>query len=180
MATEIISKRCSKCKETKPLSEFHKDTSKKDGHRFYCKMCQRDSVRKYDQSDRGKAKRKQYTQSEKGKVDNRKAVRKYSKTEKCRIVQKRHRQTEKYKARAKFYEIRNPQKIKAKTAVRRAIEDGRLPRPDSLQCHYGEHPAKQYHHWYGYAPEHWLDVIPVCYKCHRHHTHPCTWGSISS
>ncbi len=26
--------------------------------------------------------------------------------------------------------------------------------------------AEEYHHW-SYAPEHWLDVIPVCNACHK-------------
>lgn len=32
-------KQCIKCKQTKPFSEFHKRTTRKDGHQSYCKLC---------------------------------------------------------------------------------------------------------------------------------------------
>ena len=28
-------------------------------------------------------------------------------------------------------------------------------------------PAKHYHHYKGYDPEHWLDVEPLCLSCHQ-------------
>lgn len=34
-------KTCSKCKEEKELSEFHKNSLKKDGYNSYCKSCMR-------------------------------------------------------------------------------------------------------------------------------------------
>jgi hypothetical protein len=38
-------KRCSKCGEVKPVEEFNKDKSKKDGRQGYCRACQRASKR---------------------------------------------------------------------------------------------------------------------------------------
>ena len=35
-----ILKFCSKCKQEKPLSEFYKDSSRKDGFEYHCKECQ--------------------------------------------------------------------------------------------------------------------------------------------
>ncbi len=34
-----MAKRCKKCGETKPLTEYHKDRQKTDGLSFYCKPC---------------------------------------------------------------------------------------------------------------------------------------------
>ena len=34
-------KKCGKCKEVKPLSEFHKDSHRKDKLRYCCKTCVR-------------------------------------------------------------------------------------------------------------------------------------------
>ncbi len=34
-------KKCSKCKEIKPLNEFHKDRTRKDGYQYECKICRR-------------------------------------------------------------------------------------------------------------------------------------------
>lgn len=37
-------KRCRKCGETKPRSEFHKNRAHKDGLQSYCKPCQMEAV----------------------------------------------------------------------------------------------------------------------------------------
>lgn len=34
-------KRCCICKETKSFEDFHKQKSNKDGHKTYCKLCQK-------------------------------------------------------------------------------------------------------------------------------------------
>lgn len=175
MAETIISKKCYKCKNTKPLQDFYKQKRGKYGRKSICKSChkilfqqtekakvaQRLSVKKfylkhpevkkyYGQSERGKAAQKRYSQSKKGK-----------------IARKHYKQSEKGKAAIKrYYQNRNRKKVKARNAVNNAISNGRLPRPDTLLCHYCPKPAQQYHHWHGYAPEHWLDVVPVCYICH--------------
>lgn len=89
----------------------------------------------------------------------------------CSKYQKSHLQTERGKAnnRAKQerFKIRHPNYIKAKHAVNNAVQAGKTARPDTLQCHYCPKQAQQYHHWHGYEPEHWLDIIPVCTKCHQ-------------
>lgn len=139
MAEQSVSKRCSKCKEIKPLSEFYTDHSRKNGHQCYCKICSNKDVGKY-------------RQTEKGRKVSRRAVSKYEQTEKG----KEHR-----KCRAR----KHPEIIKARQHIADAIRWGKLPPAESLQCSCGE-PAKHYHHWHGYEPEHWLDVIPVCVKCH--------------
>ncbi len=40
-------KTCSKCKEEKPFSEFHKNRSKKDGYQDYCKVCRVELAKSY-------------------------------------------------------------------------------------------------------------------------------------
>lgn len=37
----MMDKRCPRCSTTKPLSDFHKNRSRPDGHNQYCKMCAR-------------------------------------------------------------------------------------------------------------------------------------------
>ncbi len=53
-----MTKKCSKCKEDKNLTDFHKNKSKKDGLQIYCKPCMIQSTTKYIQSDAGKATQK--------------------------------------------------------------------------------------------------------------------------
>lgn len=36
-----MEKRCPRCKETKPLSDFGVDRRNKDGHNLYCKLCKK-------------------------------------------------------------------------------------------------------------------------------------------
>ena len=45
--TAFDEKTCTKCGETKPLEEFHKDRTKKDGLQSYCKECAREKARKW-------------------------------------------------------------------------------------------------------------------------------------
>ena len=148
MATEIISKRCFQCKQIKPLSEFSKDQSKKDGLQSYCKSCNK----AYRQSEKGKAAHckgtAKYLRTPQGKAANYKGVAKYLRTPKGKATMKR------------FY-ASHPNYRKAHNAVSIAITAGNLPRPDSRRCYYCTKPAQQYHHWHGYKPEHWLDVVPV-------------------
>ena len=40
-------KKCSACGDLKELSEFHKDKQKKGGHRNECKLCRKESEKKY-------------------------------------------------------------------------------------------------------------------------------------
>lgn len=189
MAEQIITKKCSKCKEIKPLSEFYKNRSKKDGYHFDCKICQKH----YRQTDKGKKVQKRYLQSDKGKVSRRKIIKRYERSQKGRETIRLYRQSEKGKNTKKRYEhsekgkaahtrykqsvkgkdtaeqyhLSHPDWRKAHSAVRYAIKNRKLPPVNSLKCACGNQAA-QYHHHKGYAPEHWLDVVPVCIKCHNH------------
>jgi len=42
------SKQCSKCRRTKPLSRFHRDSQASDGFRSECKDCRLDDRRQAD------------------------------------------------------------------------------------------------------------------------------------
>lgn len=154
MSETIILKTCSKCKQTKQLTGFYKHQSTKDGHRPDCKSCFMKQCKKYRQTKQGKAMRQKETA-------------RYYKTEKGKATRKRYQQSEKGKVTYKHSRIRHPECFKARRAVMRAITTGRLPRPNTRLCHYCPKPAQQYHHHKGYAPEHQLDVVPVCRKCHQ-------------
>lgn len=156
MSEPIKTKRCHKCNEIKPLSEFSKDKKGKNGLLCQCKKCRCNYVI-------------QYQKTEKGKLVCKKANRKYSQSKKGKLCYQEYAQSKKFKLKnkqaRKRIKLKYPQRIKARTAVNHAIREGKLPRPNSLKCSCSE-PAQQYHHHKGYAPEHWLDVIPVCKKCH--------------
>jgi len=84
MESDIVYKTCSKCKETKPVGEFHKNRSRVDGYAHRCKLCVKQyqidnakAIAKYNkqyQIDNAKAiaeNKKQY------RIDNAKAIKQY-------------------------------------------------------------------------------------------------------
>ena len=90
----------------------------------------------------------------------------YSKTDRGRITQRKYRQSKKGKKRAKSL----PRKYqrKAHKAVRDAIGRGEIKQASTMPCSQEcGGMAMDYHHYNGYDKEYWLDVVPVCRKCHH-------------
>ena len=123
MAEQIITKTCAKCKQIKPLSEFHKSKVTKDGLVRECKDCKRERMSQYAKTEKGRFIRKRattkYQRTEKGK----KACNKYLQTKKGRAKQKRS---------GKQYRTKYPERIIANRTVNHAIRAGKLPRPNTL------------------------------------------------
>jgi len=153
MSENIITKQCSRCKKVKPISEFRK-------WRKTCKSCENMLRVQYGNTEKGKEisrkSSKKFRQSEKGKITIRKSCKKYSLTENGKIHSRN---------RVKRYNTSHPERLKAHNATGCAIRAERLPRPSTLKCLYCPAQAQEYHHP-SYEPEHWLDVEPVCEKCH--------------
>lgn len=61
-------------------------------------------------------------------------------------------------------------KVSAQGAVNAAVAAGRLPRIKTMDCQDCGEKARVYHHQ-SYEQSDWLNVIPLCHKCHhkRHH-----------
>ena len=49
-----MDKKCNKCNETKNITEFHKDGSKKDGYKNQCKICEGNKKKTYYQENKDK------------------------------------------------------------------------------------------------------------------------------
>ena len=60
-------KTCTKCKETKELSGFPKDRSRKDGHTSQCKACRRSNQDRPEARERRKKLQKAYANTDKRK-----------------------------------------------------------------------------------------------------------------
>ena len=67
----LMTKKCSKCDEVKPLEGFHKNKKAKDGMQSQCKECGRQQCRQYYQANKeAKAEyNKQYRQANKAELD---------------------------------------------------------------------------------------------------------------
>jgi hypothetical protein len=184
-----MTKVCPKCGLKKPLEAFHRSNQSKDGRCSWCRDCSNVRSAQYRQehpqaaieygrqyyaahkelfAKKGQARyrnkkeeistqHRQYYREHSDKI--KKHVKAYVQSaagkESRRRVTKRH--SEKY-----------PEKIKARRAVNHSIKRGELKPAPFYSCHECQiRRAAEYHHWHGYKPEHWLDVIPVCTSCHK-------------
>jgi hypothetical protein len=172
MSDKIITKRCCHCKQIKPLSDFGKNKSRKDFRQNYCKICGNKYNKKYTSTDKFKNTRLRYRATDKYKVMMAKA------SKKCYLAHigqrasyhKKYNQTDRGKEVMRISTEKqrrlHPEKRKAGIVVNNAIWTGKLSRSSIYHCRYCWKQAQQYHHHRGYAREHWLDVQPVCCRCH--------------
>jgi hypothetical protein len=138
MTAPADEKYCKSCGSSKPLSEWHYFPHRK-GYHSICKQCQ---------NERGRAdyarKRKEILLKQ----------RQYRKTPEGKQVSSRGH----YKSMAK-----DPAKHLARYKARYAVSRGRLKKSDCLEC---GSPKVEAHHYLGYEPEHWYDVLWLCRKHH--------------
>lgn len=145
---------CSKCKQEKPITEFHKDKYRPDGFTTQCKECRLKKKYEYDKTSAAKAKAAQHR-----------------KTAKYKVRRSRYQKTEKAKATRRRYEKTHRAVLNAGQTVHRAIKVGKLKPVYECKCFYCEEKAQEYHHYLGYEKKHWLSVLPLCRSCHikRHY-----------
>lgn len=172
-------KKCTKCRKIKSINEFHKQRASKDGYKRICKLC----VKVYIKTSKARKSHKKvnliYSRSKKGKD----AQKNYNRTAKRKASLKKYQQTDKAKARSKRYSATDkgketlrksveryakkyPHKRKAKKAVSHAVERGELPNVITKSCTDCGKQAQHYHHE-SYDRKDWLNVIPLCAKCHK-------------
>jgi hypothetical protein len=88
--------------------------------------------------------------------------------EKIAADYKEWRKTDKGKtSRNQRYVKRYPERAAANRFVKYAIKHGVLEHISEMDCKICDNPADHYHHKNGYEPLQWLDVMPVCHKCHK-------------
>ena len=114
---EMETKTCSKCKREKPLTQFSKDKSKKDGHKYVCKLCAKVRDKAYREANREKlkARKKAYRESNPEKIKALSKAWYEANREKIKARKKAYREAnrEEINAWQKAYRESNPEKIKA-------------------------------------------------------------------
>lgn len=131
-------KECFKCGETKPLTDFYKHPSMKDGRVNKCKGCNKKDV----------------------------VLNRLNKVDHYRSYDKRRNKTPERKTafanKQRAMRSRNPSMMAAHNAVARAIKSGELSRPDKcsrcesremIQAHHDDHTKV-------------LDIMWLCPVCH--------------
>lgn len=148
MATASVSvKFCPVCQTTKPVTDFYRCKSFRDGLDRRCSLC-------------SKASRDQYRQTSAGKEAHRLESKRFRKTPKGVAI---HRAgSARYYAKNKTSPL-----LRSRQAIRRAINSGKIPSARTLKCTHCDKQADGYHHHLGYERKHWLDVIPLCDLCHK-------------
>ncbi len=139
-------KRCCRCGEIKPLTDFYPDDRKADGAKPDCKVCFGETVKAYRSTPHGQ--------------------------EIIKASAKHHRSTAKWRETHRLYirrtraEKRWEQQERARKHVWDKVRRNGFPRPSEHVCADCGAPATQYHHE-SYEREHWLDVTPLCDMCHK-------------
>lgn len=137
-------KKCTKCNAVKPLSEFHRNRSNKDGRFDYCKFCNCNHVCKWQKENR--------------KSCNAKGRRWRARNPTYRGPN----QTEQNRIASQVRQRRNPLAKAAHKAVHRAIRNGDLVRPS--RCTFCNKACKpDAHHEDHLKP---LEVKWLCRQCH--------------
>ena len=128
--TGEIGKVCTKCNEDKPLTEYNRDKSKKDGHRNICKVCRSADGKAYRETNRDRiaaSKRAYYEANREKYAANGKAWREAN-SEKVAAYQKAYYEAnrEKYAANGKAWREANRDRFDAyQKAYREANRDER-------------------------------------------------------
>lgn len=169
-------KTCSKCGETKPIGEYPKDKHGLYGVRGDCKECRKinnasdatkESKRRYDKSEKAKAKGRRYRERNAESLRQRKRIsyQKHIETEKVRRQKHYTLNSKILLERSRQYKSSNPEKIEAQHAVLAEVRKGTIPKASECVCRTCGQQAAHYHHE-SYAPEDRLKVVPLCNSCH--------------
>lgn len=182
---------CSKCGESKPLSEFtQRKTGKQAGtYEGRCKECLRVTSREYRARHPERVVESRKRTNDKYRQGRNAASReriasdpeyRKKRNDKSRSWRERNRERiaeynamrfeEKpvaMRAAIKASRQKYPEHRKAHKAVAYAVKSGKFPPAWTMVCeHCQEALAAEYHHHKGYEPEHKLDVIALCTECH--------------
>lgn len=117
-------------------------------------------------SPQGKAKRREYRQKHAARYRERR--RRYVLQNKEKVLEafRKWAHSEAGKTYSVKYRKDHREMCNAHRAVSFAILIGILPPVKTQTCDHCGKPAVHYHHNLGYDFEHWLDVLPLCIKCH--------------
>lgn len=130
-------KQCSRCKEMKELIEFPKDSSRADGHKYYCKKCYNNMSKKWPS----------------GQFEERRKV----------VANYRERNRDKINNYFQEYRENNLEKCRAQDAVKVALRANQLNKADTCsKC--GSSRNIQAHHEDYTKP---LDIVWLCASCHK-------------
>lgn len=145
-----MEKPCHKCSQLKPLSDFYPHWSTKDGFEHVCKLCKKiQAVTRLGNK----------TETDRRKV---RASEKQPLSDDARFRKIRYRAYRKeILENLRNYYYQNPEKVKAHSLVRRALEKGDLNKEPCFIC--GSIINVEAHH------SNYAEPLNVIWLCRRHH-----------
>ena len=151
-------KRCSRCREIKPLSEFNKNKSKKSGYHYTCKNCMHIYQKRWAEKNKERIKNKNRLWYEKNKEKAKIFSKAYNEEHKEEI--RAYRQSEEYRERAKNRNRKRRLSTNGKTF------SGLNKREWTNHCELCGKINKRshYHHW---DDNNLSKGIWICTRCHR-------------
>lgn len=155
-------KRCRRCGNTKPLSDFHKSARYKDGRRPYCKECIRAENREWKarNPERAAQHRRKWHEANREKTN-------------AAYDKRRLEDPEAFYERLRRSQERHPEHVKARKTLNNAVRDGKIEKPDHCEDCGDATPSRQLHgHHHDYDKP--LEVEWICKGCHggRHAKEP--------
>lgn len=164
-------KHCPKCGNEYPatIEYFHRSVKSSDGLRSCCKQCRKSESRLYYD----KNKERLDTRNEQWRKNNPDKMREYQRryvSKNPERVDQSKQQYYKNNADRLYEKIKRrrksePDKYNARKAVQIAVASGKIQPISECFCSQCGKQAQHYHHW-SYNVDHWLDVTPLCAKCH--------------
>ena|SRR3990167_380487 len=141
---------CSKGRHFAPIKEFGLNKLKYDRHEPQCRSCSHVKVKVNTKGRLSTFKGHTHTIESRQKMSE------------AHLGERNHRWKDGSRKMKTTHEA-----MMARRITNHAIEAGRLPMPKTLICVNCGKLAREYHHHLGYAPEHQLDVVPVCSRCNK-------------
>jgi hypothetical protein len=167
---------CSKCGESKPLSEFYFHKTGRLKGRPYAHCCQ--CAKRAAADDRAQKKdainaayREKWASDHEFRKRKQEQTRNWHKNNPERSTEIARRFREERPGIHTFYTRQYramfPERASAHAAVFQEVSSGRFPPAWTQVCERcQEAQARAYHHYRGYEPEFRLDVIALCHECH--------------
>jgi len=146
-------KRCFKCGETKPLSNFHKHPKMADGHVNKCKTCNNRDVRVNRKKNID-----HYAAYDKKRASDKLSQREIAKKDRQKCI------TRSAEKNPDYPNIDKDVSKQATTTVGNATRDGKLKR--EMHCFCCGSDAHVHAHHSSYDEDMWLFVTWLCASCH--------------
>lgn len=166
---DYTTKVCSKCKQTKPLSDFHRDKTTPDGYYGQCKLCKnaRHSLWRAEHREEERARSREYTRSHRDEMTEYMRQWRARNPDYIRDRRMANYEVEAQKLRDKKHTVAG----RARNRFTQAVLRGKITKPTHCE-HCGCEPGSQHlvgHHDDYSKP---FDVVWLCRICHgKQHRH---------